>query len=353
MSEPQNDDAHRTPGRPVLVSAVVAVGLLGIVVALCLPAVSKVRDGADKMLCGANLRQLAILLHDYHNDHDCLPPGYLGPVPNEAEVNPANGPHLGWLACVLPYLTTPEQPKKVAAPPGVLPDLKQTELTVEPGWWTQPARLAYASKQLRMLRCPMSLRLLKDEAGLAELAVAVHHYHVSADQANQGIRQSGWSLPISPATQPICVSDYVGVSGAAGLGTNPEWKRYSGILVNRRAYTLAQLTAMDGTSNTLMIGETLGGYRNGQRAILHTWMGSSAMGVYLGVAGVEQQPSIHQFSSVHPRIVQFAYGDASVRGVRFDVMTANDPRRQERLQLLYELAGLRDGNPGDVAAIMD
>jgi hypothetical protein len=57
--------------------------------------VQKVRYAAEKMLSGSNLRQLMIAMHNYHNDHDCLPP-----VMSMKDDKPLHS----WRVHVLPYL---------------------------------------------------------------------------------------------------------------------------------------------------------------------------------------------------------------------------------------------------------
>ncbi|MEZ6128074.1 MAG: DUF1559 domain-containing protein [Planctomycetaceae bacterium] len=58
-----------------LMDLLVVTAVIGLIVALLLPAVQKAREAVRRTQCTSNLRQLGIAIHHYHDVHMAFPPG--------------------------------------------------------------------------------------------------------------------------------------------------------------------------------------------------------------------------------------------------------------------------------------
>lgn len=350
-----------TRNRPgfTLVEFLVLMVILLLLLALLLPAVQKVREAANRMTCANNLRQLAIAAHNYHNDYTSLPPGYWGPLKPEQQLDKdTNAQNMGCLTALLPYiegeqlyraLRTTKPTDGTNGPVGAPGFAFGLESTAEP-WWTRPENQSVASAKIKTFLCPSqnSTDLPTDSQ-----TFAVH-------TVNQDMR----SLT-QPTKDLLGRTNYVGIAGCLGrsgeknTGTqNDNFARYVGILDNRSRLTLGQLSAQDGTSNTLLFGESFGGrVFKGQRDTHWVWMGVGAMWTFYGLeeptaAGVA---NTFRFGSPHKPGVQFAYADGAVRNLRRG-KTSSIPKPGNEVAdwtILQSLAGYRDALDIDTSRLVD
>ncbi|MFT7643451.1 MAG: prepilin-type N-terminal cleavage/methylation domain-containing protein [Pirellulaceae bacterium] len=92
-----------------LIELLVVIAIIGILVALLLPAVQAVRESARRVECRNNLKQLAIALHDYHDSHGMFPPAVQVDTRPNSEAfqdNPRNTDNFrpNWVIMLLPFM---------------------------------------------------------------------------------------------------------------------------------------------------------------------------------------------------------------------------------------------------------
>ncbi len=87
-----------------LVELLVVITIIGILIALLLPAVQAAREAARRMQCSNNIRQLGIGLANYESAIGCFPPGAIWDARNHPrELYGGNGPRTNFHVHLFPY----------------------------------------------------------------------------------------------------------------------------------------------------------------------------------------------------------------------------------------------------------
>jgi prepilin-type N-terminal cleavage/methylation domain-containing protein len=327
-----------------LVEVLVVIAIIGILLAMLVPAVQKVRESAALTECGNNLKQIALAALNYESQKRRLPPGYIGPRQNKtihaavAYGDPEDNQWVGHLPLLLPYLEQAGLSEQIAA--NLDPDAQT------PPWWeptpvaagSMPANYQVAIHTLKILQCPANSNdPIPFQAGATTgTVIGIHVWHTGPFTKRHKWVENYDDSTGSAYPWRLAPTNYLGICGA-GKGTSPWWGQWEGVYTNRSKTKLTDIT--DGTSHTLLYGEAAGRADvdplTGQpvaHALNISWFGG---GVLPSAEGVEtaQRALWSQFSSYHPSGVRFAFADGSVRTVSFAINTS----------LLLKLSGMRDG----------
>jgi prepilin-type N-terminal cleavage/methylation domain-containing protein len=344
-----------------LIELLVVIAIIAILIGLLLPAVQKVREAAARSSCSNNLKQIALASMNYESANGVLPPGGLiSPNGSYGTFCAYKGPTTGTLGFLLPYMEQAPVYQRIQGATVSLPTTMSGAEMFKPT--TTVAAWAYSTSpfsgdgnqtgpvlgteaQIKSYQCPaddpnQSISPTNGGLGMVD-------FYAAGDDCSGNFNAGSMCIDYiydMPITYPSMSnrqpggSNYIGCAGGLGgyMGlANAQYQLYPGIYYPNSKVRLTDIT--DGTSNTLAFGEVLGGYdgTTGQRQTHASWMGASGMPVAWGLPSNAKASRWYMFSSNHTGgIIQFAFGDGSVKGLRSSITTAT----------LRALAGRAEGN---------
>lgn len=234
-----------------LIELLVVITIIGILIALLLPAVQAAREAARRLQCSNNLKQLGLATQNYHSLHETFPPGAIATVKGMLY----GGPRVPYLVLLYPFFEAENISSKISIntsdPYGTLPE--------------NPANAQLVHQSISTLLCP------SDGQGGPLGAAYNSSYTLARDFASRSNYLGfmgyalGWQLnspPVTPTPPANWNSGWISVFG-----------------LNRGA-RIADIT--DGTSNTMIMSEYLTAPNSSDRGIFWHSMspGTSAINVH-------------------------------------------------------------------------
>jgi prepilin-type N-terminal cleavage/methylation domain-containing protein/prepilin-type processing-associated H-X9-DG protein len=327
-----------------LIELLVVIAIIAVLIGLLVPAVQKVREAANRMKCSNNLKQIGLAMHNYHDTYQKLPATYL------------RQDWVTWAVLILPYL---EQQNAFR--------LWDTQLR----YYDQPnlgnPTLDPTPRSVPVYFCPSRRG---PDVGLS-LAVGTNQDMPSSP----GV--AGYPVPLTH--RPGGLGDYASCNGtvdsldgngALGIGVvvtavkrdgspvtaaglTAMYQQPPGTRITQWISQTSLTTIMDGTSNTLLVGEKhiRPANRWGKDEDRSIYNGQWAR-IFRRMAGVGPAPNLRfplvtdpndswasqtpiretfqRFGSSHPGVCQFVFCDGSVRTVSNNVNDTTLSRLAER-----------------------
>lgn len=276
-----------------LIELLVVIAIIAVLVSMLLPAVQQAREAARRAQCKNNLKQIGIALHNYHSSHNVFPPGYVA-----GAVYPATSNGWGWCAQLLPQLDQ-----------GPLYNAINFQLPVE-----NSANLPRLSTNLPGMLCP------SDQTGTGQFSIS----------------DAGGTVLIPAAA----ASSYAATVGDDACEADA--LTGNGVFYRNSRTRIADI--VDGTTNTVLVGERAFGYVNGTwsgapnnavvtAGILNPWKFATATSpVFVQVHNnwinimTDSDGGLDDFSSLHTGGVQLLFADGSVRFI--PSITMDGPQRR-------------------------
>jgi prepilin-type N-terminal cleavage/methylation domain-containing protein/prepilin-type processing-associated H-X9-DG protein len=285
-----------------LIELLVVIAIIAVLIGLLLPAVQKVRESAARIKCQNNLKQLALAVHNFHDQYQRLPRN-AGPGCDCYNPSPNSPNSWSWIAHTLPFLEQQNLYNNGQIGSGV-----PLVNSIQPdGSFTSAAIIP-------VLLCPSDSegrQVFTNRANVGGLPMGPTNYKGVAGQ-NWAWGDSRWNPVPSRGVYSSPTTD--GLRSGDGIFFPCDAQRFPFL-------DFGGVT--DGLSNTFMIGEDLP-----QRNIHCSWAffnhATGTCAIYpnshkLGFMNAVDWQNVYSFRSNHPGGLQFAMADGSVHFIRENI----------------------------------
>jgi prepilin-type N-terminal cleavage/methylation domain-containing protein/prepilin-type processing-associated H-X9-DG protein len=325
-----------------LIELLVVIAIIAILIGLLLPAVQKVREASNRAKCQNNLKQIGLAATNYNALNGRLPPGFVGPAPILYNWYPPSNENVApWFGCLVFLLPYMEQSAIYSQIKGSL-DIDNPK---GPSY-NNTSDMDVAYTRINNFLCPSDDAYAVYSNPQGWIWATVFSFNTNGP----GFTGRYFDVTLSGLTGQVGLTNYTGVAGNMGHTGDPIYDRYEGVFNSCSKVSLSDVTVADGTSNTAMFGESLGGSTTASpRAGTNSWMGVGALPANWGMPGAG---GWYQFSSRHPGTVNFCFCDGSVRPLKFPIDTPsnNAPTPADYKAFIY-MMGYHDGQAFDPSLI--
>ena len=323
----RNKFRRPAPRGLTLIELLVVISIIGILIAMLMPAVQRLRESARRTTCLNNIRQLALASLAYEVNHQLFPPGVC-----------ADG-LAGKTRGISPAVAGIDTPNWIGTKVYLLPLLDRDDLnssfvanrSVDTGdagqWWDTSISNNFrdaGTRNIPSFLCP------SDGGHLSATGIMLGFYAHDLP-TNPGAFWDG-----SGASAHLGRTNYMSCSGVSGspekASAHEYWGRYSGIYTNRSKSGFDKIS--DGASNTVAFGEQASNtVVNGVKTD-YTWTADGMMGAY-GIHSGAGDGEWFQFKSRHSGgVMMIALGDGSARAVSASIGEA----------IWHQICGCADGD---------